>query len=128
MSITTDHSAEVSDLILGVLVRRFGEPAYASELAAGREVRPACVALFGSGHVLPAARGEEAMVGTRDELGAIREGDAMTRPDGPPTGYDARSGETRVPRTTGKLRRADGPVDLVSDFQLDERPVRTVCE
>ena len=128
MSITTDHSAEVSGLVLGVLVRRFGEPTYASERAAGREVRSACVALVGSGHVLPAARGEEAMVGARDELRAIREGDAMSRPDGPPTGYDASAGETRVPRRTGKPRRADRPIDLVSDFQLDEWTVRAVCE
>src|SRR6202000_970971 len=104
----------VATLVLLALHPRRTEGTHPHQLVVGRQEGPLHRARFGSGHVLPAAVGEEAMVTAGDQFGAVFKRDSVARLASGPVG--AHLG-CRVAAVVPSFHRS---VDRVADLQVGD--------
>src|ERR1700745_1387020 len=84
-------------------------------------MRPLAETRFGSGHVLPSAPRQEAVVSAGDQLRFISERDLVGRLDARPLVEHAGARETAV------CAPPDSPVDLVTNLEIGDGPRSSVA-
>src|SRR5271169_324098 len=99
MAVAADHPAEVSAPVISRLLGRLREGPDPEKFAISGQVRPATGALLGPGHVLPATAGEEAVIFTGDQTGAVLQRDPVGGLDRLPVGQH-RGGDVPPVRAT----------------------------
>src|SRR5205823_14156506 len=73
MTIAPNYATKIAEPVILALYRRVGKGAHPHHLVAGREMRPARLALFRAGHELPAALGKKSVIRAGNELRAVFE-------------------------------------------------------
>src|ERR1700733_16140141 len=109
MPVAANHSAEVAAAIFPRLLYRGPKRANPHQLVIESQIGPLHRPLFRPRHVLPSPVRQEAVIGARDQLGAIFEHDPVGRLARHPVSPHLRDLVATI-RTT-----ANGPVDTVSD-------------
>lgn len=76
--VAADHSAQIAEPVVRVLLRRSGEPSCPHQLVITRQVRASVGAVLRAGDVLPSAVAQESVIAACDQLSAVLQADAIS--------------------------------------------------